>query len=341
MQRPPYIINGHAVRQSSTVRKRFLDNLSFYRILILLIPTLVLVGTNPTNQDQILEILNLRKSEESFKKKTFSFGGQSKFVFSRRITNYLFLSLEETFDGVVIHSLNKSWTCSFNDYEIGELCEDMAAKYCSRKPLIWDENDPLHTAHRILCSILLLSAVLAFVSVEHPRSCLSPSMDWVLSIFYRPNLFYDLLSANVTVYPTLEEMYRIIPKLHRGSIFSTGNYNFDFFLGVIFIIVVIGNGANMLAYKLCKRPVYGFSSVTAACLAYYQRLDRPTMYSFGGQKMTPSLLYWSFAAYCASQNITQFIAWIAAGMAGTLFANYHLENMTLFGDLSRFFGINI
>lgn len=118
-----YIVNGQLVQDSSLSMKGFFRNISLVRLMLVLVPTLTLVASNPAND--VLGILNLRNDDdESFGTKTFSFG-KEKFVFGRRITNYFIFSLEENFDSVVFHAVQQTWTCPFNDFAIGEVCDSL------------------------------------------------------------------------------------------------------------------------------------------------------------------------------------------------------------------------
>jgi hypothetical protein len=152
--------------------------------------------------------------------------------------------------------------------------------------------------------------------------------------------------ANLFVYPTLPEMNRIIPRLQKGSIVSTGDTNVDFGIGVFLLIVIIGGGCNILAFCLTKRYVYGFSTASAASLAYYQRITmfrQSTLFYVLSQPVTAAGAYWSSLALMAVQNqhdwFPSMVAWLAAGCAGSVLAKYHLENVSFFGDVLQLFGL--
>jgi hypothetical protein len=101
---PTHIVNGHVVRHYRLPQSRFL---SWKRLFLLLVPALILVGTNPANQDYVSGTSHVRGT----------------FVFGRRITNNGLFSLEKTSDRLILHALQQSWSCSFNDVEIGSLCD--------------------------------------------------------------------------------------------------------------------------------------------------------------------------------------------------------------------------
>jgi hypothetical protein len=109
---PTHIVNGHVVRHSRLPQSRFL---SWKRLFLLLVPALILVGTNPANQDYVFNtLLTDRTAGTSHVRGTF--------VFGRRITNNGLFSLEKTSDRLILHALQQSCSCSFNDDEIGWLC---------------------------------------------------------------------------------------------------------------------------------------------------------------------------------------------------------------------------
>jgi hypothetical protein len=152
--------------------------------------------------------------------------------------------------------------------------------------------------------------------------------------------------ANLCVYPALLETKRIIPRLQKGSIFSTGDTNVDFGIGVFLLIVIIGGGCNILASRLTKSYVYGFSTVSAASLAYCQRITmvrQSTLFYLFDQPVTAVGAYWSSLALMAVQNqhhwFPSMVAWLAAGFAGSILAKYHLENISFFGDVFKLFGL--
>jgi hypothetical protein len=78
----------------------------------------VLAATNLANQE---EFLQSRQQSASYSKKTMPY--------SRKVTNYGIFSVEEKFDSILISALQQSWVCSYNDFNIGNIC-DMAGK-CS------------------------------------------------------------------------------------------------------------------------------------------------------------------------------------------------------------------
>jgi hypothetical protein len=158
------------------------------------------------------------------------------------------------------------------------------------------------------------------------------------------------MSVNYTIYPTLIEMNRIIPKLRKDSLFITGEPDFDFILGVFLLVVMIGGGSNMIATKVTKQNVWGFSSVVAAHLTYFQRialLRRPILVAFGSdQPVTAAGIYWTNAALIilkgnsSTSSWPRLVAWIVAGCAGNLLAKYHVENISILGGLFKFLGFS-
>lgn len=349
-QHTSLLVNGRLVSDPSW-RSSLRFHIVWKRVFLVLLSTLLLTGTNPVNQDGVSKLFKRTNGTESFRKNKFILGREKRF-FDRRITNYGLFALEESFDSMILHGLLQSWTCSFNDNAIGEICDRLAANLCHQKPLIWDKSDRVYTAHRVICYLLIFSAIYFFCCPQCTRLLLPKRLDDLVthtkldslaSIFYRPHLVRDLSYANFIVHPTLTELNRVIPRLNSNSIFSTGSIDVDFFLGVFILVAIIGGGSNLLASKIDNRhAVYGFSPVCAACLAYWQRIiliRQRFLFSFGDQQITAAGMYWTNAAFIVFQNqdwYPRLIAWIVAGCAGTLLAKYHLENMTYFGDLMGF-----
>jgi hypothetical protein len=223
-----------------------------------------------------------------------------------------------------------------------------ASNLSHKKTLLWDTNGRAHTAHRIICGLLLVSALASYCFPGAPLGQLFENqwLDGLASVFYRPHLFLDLLYANYAVHPALVEINRIIPRLHDRSIISTGYKTLDFWIGVVLLVFVIGGGSNLLASRVTGSRVYGFSSVSAASLAYYQRITlvrRPILFFLWNQPVTAATAYWSSVAILVvRQNRDWFpplLAWLSAGWAGSMLAKYHLENMMIFGDILKIFGM--
>jgi hypothetical protein len=223
---------------------------------------------------------------------------------------------------------------------------------CHQKPLLWCPEDMAYTTHRLLCYMLIISSLYGFCCRSAPptRVFANPIADGFLaSIFCAPrNLIHDLIFENLCVHPALEEMNRIVPKLDRGSFFCTGDVNIDYAIAVVLLVLVIGGGSNLLASQIDgqRSRITGFSPVVAGALAYYQRINvirRPVLMTIFGCNMTASRLYWTNICW----NVLEYpkswfphlMALLMAGLSGSLLANYHLENIVVWGDLMKFFGL--
>ena len=116
-----------------------------------------------------------------------------------------------------------------------------------QKPLLWDENDRVHTTHRLICFLLILSTAYSFCCPRNRyqmtppwwitngrknyiSTLLSNIVGWcccsIFSISTFDNLllslFMNLLHMNTCVYPTLLEMNRIVPRMESlSSSFAT------------------------------------------------------------------------------------------------------------------------
>lgn len=223
---------------------------------------------------------------------------------------------------------------------------------CHQKPLWGDVDDLPFTTHRMLCWILILSTVFGFCcQTAPPRRIVQNSIiDGILfSVFYQPhNLLHDLLYETLCVYPALVEINKIIPRLSSGSILSTGDNTFDFMIAVFLLVCIIGGGSNVLATRIDGQRTYvtGFAPVIAASLAYYHRINvvrNAVLMNFVGLDMTAMRMYWTHIAYAiiAHPNgwYPRVVAWLAAGLGGSLLAKYHLENIAVWGDVLKFFGL--
>jgi hypothetical protein len=223
---------------------------------------------------------------------------------------------------------------------------------CHQKPLFWSPEDMAYTTHRLLCYVLILSCLYGFCFPSAPprRVFANPIANGVLaSIFDAPhNLLHDLIYENLCVYPALAEMSTIVHKLNRGSFLSSGDENFDYAMAVFLLVFVIGGGSNVLASQIEGQRSYitGFSPVVAGALAYYQRIHtmrRTILMTIFGCDMTASRLYWTNIGWIVLSYpkswFPRLMAWLMAGLAGSLLAKYHLQNVVVWFDVLKFFGL--
>ena len=120
-QHTSLLVNGRLVSDPSW-RSSLRFHIVWKRVFLVLLSTLLLTWTNPVNQDGVSKLLKRTNGTERFRKNKFILGREKRF-FDRRITNYGLFALEESFDGMILHGLLQSWTCSFNDNAIGEICD--------------------------------------------------------------------------------------------------------------------------------------------------------------------------------------------------------------------------
>eukprot|EP00980_Cylindrotheca_fusiformis_P009250 scaffold2018_cov113-Cylindrotheca_fusiformis.AAC.4 len=149
-------------------------------------------------------------------------------------------------------------------------------------------------------------------------------------------------------------MSTVLRTLRHGSIFATGQSDWDFVLSTVLLVVAIGNGANAIAKRVCPRAAsspLGFESVYAACLTYIHRLSGPSLFVLGSSKLfvlgtrpvTAAGIFWAQAAFVLLQGsnssigYSRLVAWLVAGWAGSLLAKYHLEDIFLVGGLLEHF----
>lgn len=341
-----YIVDGRIERGSGGatsrlgIRTHFWQYLSWQRVVVLTAASGILIATNPIN----------RHFMEQVREPTVTSWSSFFWNQERGITNYLFFAVDETYTALVFLLLGESWSCRFDDVEIGYFCDVLAPILTHGKPLLWDETDLPYTAHRILCWILVLSAAVSFCFPGAPPGRLLDNsiLDSLLSVFYRPHLLLDLFHANVAVYPALVELHRILPRLRAGSIWSTGNAQMDFFLAVIILVLGIGGGANWVASQIvAKQPIYGFASVVAASMAYCQRialLGSPILFRYEDLFFTTADLYWAelVALFLRGtrRSFSVVITWLVAALLGSALAKYHVENIAVWGGIYKFFGLS-
>lgn len=342
-----YIVNGRIERGNINVNSRlglrtlFLQYFSWGRFVFLASVIGVLVATNPAN------VQALQPKEFSSPKTTFS----SMFRLREKgTTNYVIFSVRESPYALIFMFLGESWSCRYDDMEIGNVCEHLSLVMNHGKPVLYDESDVVHTAHRIICWALIFSSAVSFCFPHVPRGRLfdNPFIDSLFSVFYRPHLIYDLLHANVAVYPSLVEMYRIFPLLRSDSTWSTGDLDVDFALAAILLIMGIGGGSNWIASQLLAKDdcISGFAPAVAASLAYSQRIAimaSPVLFFMEGfRPISSSDVYWlelvAILFRGTRDSFAMAIAWLFGGILGSALGKYHLENVVVWGRVFKFFG---
>ncbi len=340
-----YIVDGRIERGADKsqfgVRTYFLHFFSWGRFLFIAVAVALLLATNPAN------VQLFQQRDLPTPKATFS----SLFrIQEKGNTNYLFFSVKESPHALTFMFLGEHWSCRYDDLEIGAACEHLTSMMSHGKPVLWDPSDAVHTAHRIICWSLILSAAGSFCFPLAPAGRLfdNPFIDSLVSVFYRPYLLYDLFHANVAVFPALVELHRIVPLLRSDSTLSTGDHDLDFAFAAILLVMGIGGGSNWLAAQLLAKGdcVCGFSPVVAACLAYCQRIaimGSPVLLLIDGfHPISTSDVYWAELVIMllrGSRNSFPIaIAWLIGGFLGSALGKYHLENVAVWGSLFKFFG---
>eukprot|EP00536_Pseudo-nitzschia_multiseries_P018115 jgi/Psemu1/293346/fgenesh1_pg.2171_\ len=193
-------------------------------------------------------------------------------------------------------------------------------------------------------------------------------------------LVRDLLVQNFCVYPCLVELDRLVPRFRRSSwlVRPTGNEAADYAVAVLLLVLGIGGGSNALAGHLVgsgynyhngrrTRTLVGYASVAAAALGYAIRVVR-YRYPYGSSSplSSPSLsseawtltlagvpdrrfglvhAYWTQVAWIVVGHPREWyprvVVWLLAGLAGSLWAEVHLEHVELdvVRDLLGWFGL--
>jgi hypothetical protein len=357
----PYIHEGRVVRGGDgrygggdtnlTIKNQITmlsRHFSTRRFLLVVIPAVVLFVTNPSN-----EILPPTVFQQSSTKRSSSMSSTSKttplveaasrWLMPPGTTNYGLFSIEDRFDGISLVALGGRpiFVCPFNNIDYGSICEFVADNMCHHKPLLYDRQDRAYTTHRILCLMLILSSILDFCCGPWaPPLRLfyhTPTMDAIIgTVFYRPMILHDLFYQNMTVYPALVELDKIITTRLAGnnntylSSLSMSRFqypmagssvSFNYTLFVIVLVFVIGGGSNAIAARVGRQDPFsmsvGYSSVIAASLGYCQRATTLLTYRNGfgfintitnntnnkilisiwGSDITASRAYWTSAAW--------------------------------------------
>lgn len=198
----------------------------------------------------------------------------------------------------------------------------------------------------------MCSSLSAFCCPRAPprRIFAHPIADGILaSVFYPPrNLLHDLVYESFCVYPTLVQMNTMIAKLNSTSILRTGDETVDFLIAFCILVFVIGGASNLLSTRIDGQGSYitGFSPVIAAALAYHQRITvvrASVLVRLFGCDMTAGRLYLTgiggIVFTYPNSWFPRMMAWLIAGLAGSFLAKYHLENMAVWGDMLKFFGV--
>lgn len=343
-----YIVNGRIERGGAKslfgVRTQSFQFFSWGRFLFLVGAVGILVATNPAN-------LQLFRPKKDLPPRSSSFTFNSLFgLYEEQTTNYLFFAVKETPQSLIFMVLGESWNCRYDDSDIGPCCLHFSEVTSHGKPVLWDPSDVVHTVHRTICFSLILSAAIAFCFPNAPGGRLfdNPFLDCLFSVFYQPNLLYDIMHANLALYPALIEMRRILPLLRPGSTWSRDDSDVDFALWTILLVMGIGGGSNWIAAQLLAREdcIAGFSTVVAASLAYCHRTEvftSPLSFLFEGlRQVSAADVFWTELVVLllrgSRNSFSMATAWLIGGFLGSSLAKYHLENIVVWGGILKFLG---
>ncbi|CAJ1950840.1 unnamed protein product [Cylindrotheca closterium] len=342
-----YISGGNIVRDPQELRST--SFVRWDRVLMVFLPLLIFVVSNPANQAKVAATLHQSDWDLSSTQELLDF--YQTYGMSRwRTTNYGLFALQKQFDRLEIFALNNRWECYYSDPQTGMICSELASSMSDGWPKFWDRTDRVFLATRTISACLVSFWIIFFFCPDYSVTRLSlthPTLYAFMSIFLRPHLM-DLVTTNTAVYMALKEMRKNLAMIRPGSFFHTGDADSDYTLGVLMLVWMIGNGANALASRLnSSYKVVGFDSVKAACLMY---LHQSTVFSdtiywlFGIQGVTAAGLFWANVPIIVMTNdkhnwFPQLVSWVIAGWAGHLLAKNHLENIFIVGHLFRSLGL--
>jgi hypothetical protein len=166
------------------------------------------------------------------------------------------------------------------------------------------------------------------------------------------SLFRDLVYQNLYVYPALVELDRIVPKLRRSSwmVRPTGNVTADYLLAVILLVLILGGGSNAIASRIVGngRTLTGYSAVAGVGLGYLIRNSsagvKRILATLGRQDISYVHAFWSNVAWTFVGHpedwYPRVVVWLVAGLAGSIYAEFHLDHVDLyvFRDILGYLG---
>lgn len=117
-----YISGGDIVRDRQGLRSA--SFLRWDRVLMVFLPLLIFVLTNPANQAKIATTLHQTEWDSSSTQKLLEF--YQTFGMSRwRTTNYGLFALQKQVDRLEVFALNNRWECYYSDPQTGLLCSEL------------------------------------------------------------------------------------------------------------------------------------------------------------------------------------------------------------------------
>uniref|UniRef100_A0A7R9WNT9 Peptidase S54 rhomboid domain-containing protein n=1 Tax=Craspedostauros australis TaxID=1486917 RepID=A0A7R9WNT9_9STRA len=267
-----------------------------------------------------------------------------------RLTNYGLFSLQQTHNSVIFRGAFVKAKCSYESWEVGDLCMEVAANLCNEQPLVWNPSNLAHTATRIFTAVLILSSLLSFCCYGRAISLNTldiPVIGSILSLFANPNLILDGMVAHVFVGPALMDLHRILPRLQRSWWFDDQDSTFA--ICAIVLVIGIGSLSNAVARRLSRKHVVGLNSVVAACIAYSSQINMnrtAVMFFVLNQPVTTVQTFWSLFLWNVIHQVSKgndpvptIVTWMFSAWAGSLFAQYQLGNQLWWGDVLHFAGI--
>lgn len=338
------IVDGRVVRDEQSQLSSHRNCFSWRRFLFVLAVCSAMIVTNPSNEvyehaEEALERIThpLKSTTKTRRKKRASDWALHNILDPPiSVTNYGLFTVEERHTAVTFLGLKKaSWSCPFFDETWGPFCNAAANHFCHGRPLWYDPQSYAYTAHRALCFLIILAAILCFCCREGTLPFSEPLLVTIYNSVGRNHfslfaLALDLFNAGQFVYPALIQMEKVIPTLQEGRFakhLHLPNY-IDFILYDIILVLFVGGGCNAFGTFWTKQTCRGLDATVAASVAYCTAFT--TLQSTTTQKITPQTIFWSYLPLTALLGgHSNVIAWLLAGMAGYMLGQYHFENQDL------------
>lgn len=253
-------------------------------------------------------------------------------------TNFAFFSVRERRTSLDFFILGQKCTCKIDDNVMGRICKALKLHVTHQQPLLWDPNDQVYSAHRILVWTMFFLLLISL-------SCRNPTkiyLQWLLLpfSFLMPSTnapIESFLEAVVEmwffVYPAWLEMSDLVRMQSKKSLFrmcgrdDSCNFWFSFVCLLSFASLI-----NMLVLTQYRIHL-GYQTVVATALGYIRGATDGVFFQITDQfSLDPIAVTWVLLlrALVGRRSLATMTAWFVANAVGFSMGRYQYEHIHIF-----------
>jgi len=253
----PVVINEQG---SVLTRKRIsIQDFNKSRLFFISFLFLLLYFTNPAHLQRSRNITTPSSVKEWL-------GRDSGWIMKRRYTDYVLFSMTKNAKGVDIGILKNEYTICEYFGRAPVVCDWISGSMCHELELS-DRNRPF-VALRLLQMMKIASFMIGicykygtFIPVAYG---LKNPVNAMVSTFYQPRCYSDLVFMNACMYPC----FVLVDNISTAGTSSNELAMLHYYSLIFVIVTVIGGIANAIGYTITKEIVGGMKGSSAAALGF-------------------------------------------------------------------------